>query len=205
MNWFSLIGVFQLLFYLLHDIIGSINYPGYNWIYQAVSDLTANDSPSRVIAGALSNTFAVFAIVSISMLCILIQKKENKLFRWGIYLFAIMTWISGIGYPLFPLSEGGYAGTFQDFMHLYVLTFAVVILSIVSLILIIIGGFKLKEDKKIIPIAAIFTLVLMFVGAIGSGFLIEKPGFGVFERFSTYSAVLFGSTLSIYGFTLETN
>ena len=39
----------------------------------------------------------------------------------------------------------------------------------------------------------------MFVGAVGSG-TVPKEVFGIFERFSTYSAVLFTSVLGIYGY-----
>ena len=28
-NWLSLSGVISIVFYLLHDIIGAMNYPGY--------------------------------------------------------------------------------------------------------------------------------------------------------------------------------
>ena len=29
-NWLALSGVISVIFYILHDIIGGINYPGYN-------------------------------------------------------------------------------------------------------------------------------------------------------------------------------
>jgi hypothetical protein len=42
----------------------------------------------------------------------------------------------------------------------------------------------------------------MFVGAVGSG-NVPKEIFGIFERFSTYSAVVFTAILGIYGFRKE--
>ncbi len=45
---------------------------------------------------------------------------------------------------MFPLTTSGYAGSFQDVMHM-ITTAAVVLLSIVSLVLIIIAGFKQKN------------------------------------------------------------
>ncbi|WP_160679779.1 hypothetical protein [Clostridium sp. C8-1-8] len=53
----------------------------------------------------------------------------NKPLRFGIYTFAIMSFISNVGYTLFKLSDSGYAGTFQDFMHVFVITALVVLLS----------------------------------------------------------------------------
>ena len=49
-----------------------------------------------------------------------------------------------IGYALFPLSSAGYDGSFQSFVHVYVLTILVVTLSIISLITIAVGAFKSK-------------------------------------------------------------
>ncbi|MGI6767708.1 MAG: DUF998 domain-containing protein [Bacilli bacterium] len=202
-NWFCLLGVFQLLFYLLHDVIGALNYPGYNWLNQAVSDLTSADAPSRFIAGSLSNIYALFSVLSMSMLSIIIQENKVRAIRIGIHLFTLMIWISAIGYTLFPLSKSGYAGTFQDIMHLYVITILVVLLSIISLVFIIVGGFKSQGKDKYLAITACLALIMMFVGAIGSGVLAGKKGFGILERFSTYSAVVFGSILSIYGFNVS--
>ena len=45
-RWALVFGLFSILFYFLHDIIGAQHYPGYEWMRQAVSDLTATDAPS---------------------------------------------------------------------------------------------------------------------------------------------------------------
>ena len=45
-KWTMILGIANAVFYLLHDIIGAMNYPGYKWMEQAVSDLTAEDSPA---------------------------------------------------------------------------------------------------------------------------------------------------------------
>ena len=37
-NWLCLSGVLSIVFYLLHDIIGAINYLGYNWLSQTVGE-----------------------------------------------------------------------------------------------------------------------------------------------------------------------
>lgn len=66
---------------------------------------------------------------------------KNKLLRVGIYLFAAMEWVSAVGFRMFPLSDSGYAGAWQDQMHL-ITTALVVALSITSLLVIIIAGVK---------------------------------------------------------------
>ena len=199
-NWLCLSGVIAAVFYLIHDIIGAANYPGYNWTSQAVSDLTATDAPSFAVARGLTTVYGILSCLCCALLCVLVQKSKKKSLRLGIYLFAIMNFISAIGYALFPLSSAGYDGSAQSFIHVFILTAAVVLLSIISLVLIATGAFKSK--KKLLGSLAIFALVLMFVGAVGSG-NVPKEIFGIFERFSTYSAVAFTAVLALYGFRAD--
>lgn len=199
-NWLCLCGVLSIVFYLLHDIIGAINYPGYNWMSQAVSDLTAVDAPSFVIASGFTTVYKILHCVALVLVCILV-KDERKSLRVGIYLYTIMGFVSSIGYALFPLSSAGYDGSVQSFIHVYVLTVLVVLLSIVSLTIIAIGSFK--SNYKLLGVLACVFLGLMFIGAIGSQ-IVPNEMFGIIERFSTYSAVIFNGILGIFGFMKNT-
>lgn len=190
---FCFSGIIGAVFYLLHDIVGALNYPGYQWMSQAVSDLTATDAPSYTIANGLSGIYGIMSVVCCLFVLVLVQRK-NRLTRIGIALFAVMEIVSAVGYSLFPLSSAGYDGSVQSFIHVYVVTVAVVLLSIVSLILIAIGA--KKDREKVLGAAAIIALVLMFAGSVGSG-AVPKEYFGVAERFSTYSAVVFTAVLGL--------
>ena len=198
-NWLCLSGVLSIIFYLLHDIVGAMNYPGYNWMSQAVSDLTATDAPSFVIASGFVTVYKILNCLCCALLCILLKNESKKTLRLGVYLFSIMNFISAMGYALFPLSSAGYDGSMQSFIHVYTLTALVVILSIISLVLIAIGSFKSKY--KLLGILAIISLVLMFIGVVASQ-NVDKSIFGIFERFSTYIVVIFTGILGIYGFKL---
>ena len=189
-------GILAVITYLLHDIIGACNYPGYRWMEQAVSDLTATDAPSFPIASGIITVHKILTCVCYAYLCFLV-KNETKLLRVGIYLFAVMHGISAFGYALFPLTGKGYDGSVQSFIHVYVLTALIVPLSIVSLILIAIGSFKGKY--RLLGILAIIALAAMFTGAVGSQNA-PKEYFGFLERFSTYSATVFTGVLAVYGF-----
>ncbi len=197
-NVLSLSGVISLIFYILHDYIGGLNYPGYHRFSQAVSDLTAASAPSFMIAHGLSSVYGLFACTCSILVCILIKDKGNKMLRGGIYLYGGMNWISAVGYSLFPLSNSGYSGSFQDIIHVYVVTVLVVLTSIVSLILITIGGMKSIEYRSLAIWSGVAFLCMLF-GAVGSG-LVVKEYFGLVERASTYSAVTFLAILGIYGF-----
>lgn len=108
---------------------------------QAVSDLSAANAPSLGLWNQLSAFYNVCEVVCATIVCIGIQGQKIRLLRTGIYLFAVMEWISAVGYRMFPLSDSGYAGAFQDIMHM-VITAIVVLLSIVSLSIIIAAGAK---------------------------------------------------------------
>ena len=198
-NWLALSGIFSIVFYLLHDIVGAMNYPGYNWMSQAVSDLTATDSPSFVIASGFVTVYKILSCLCSALLCILIKNEKKKSLRLGVYLFSIMNFISAIGYALFPLSSSGFDGSIQSIVHVYVLTAVVVLLSIISLIIIAVGSLKGENKHKLLGMIAMMSLVLMFIGTVGSQSA-PKEIFGIFERFSTYSAVIFTGILGLYGF-----
>ena len=195
-TWACVCGILSVVFYLLHDVIGAANYPGYQWTRQAVSDLTALDAPSFPIARALSGIHGIFTGICCAFLCVMLADTRKSL-RIGIYLFTAMHGVSAIGYSLFPLSGSGYDGSVQSFIHVYIVTVLVVMLSVVSLILIAAGSFR--EHRKALGIISLAALVCMFSGAAGSAIL-PKEIFGIAERFSTYSAVIFTGILGVYWF-----
>ena len=130
--------------------------------------------------------------------------QKTKLLRAGIYLFAVMEWISAVGYRMFPLSDSGYAGAFQDVMHM-VVTALVVLLSIVSLTVIIIAGAKREgRDCRSYGICAAVALCMMLVGAMGMK-IVPAAYFGVVERFSVFAATGFNAALGIHLFISKTN
>ncbi|MCI6736731.1 MAG: DUF998 domain-containing protein [Intestinibacter sp.] len=48
-NYLGLLGVVSLLSYTAAVIFSPSAYPGYNWMEQAVSDLSANNAPSKML------------------------------------------------------------------------------------------------------------------------------------------------------------
>jgi hypothetical protein len=197
-NWLSLSGLFAAVFYVLHVVLGTHNYPGYDWLKQAVSDLTAVDAPSYIIASRFTALYGALSCICCVILSLMLTNERSKLFKSGIYIYTLMNWISFIGYTLFPLSSSGFKGTIQDIMHFYVVTILVVLGSIGSLVLLIVGGLQ-KKNHQVIGICAIFTLASMFFGSIGIG-IMPKNYFGLVERFSVFSVVIFTGILGVWGF-----
>lgn len=194
-NWIGLLGVIALISYAAAVIFSPLDYPGYNWMKQAVSDLSAENAPSKMLWKQLAALYDKCTLVCLMAVCVFIKGKLNKPLRAGIYLFTVMSWISGIGYAMFPLSDSGNAGSFQDTMHVYVVTPLVVMLSIASLVVVMVGGFR-DRRWRYLAIGAAVALAMMFAGAIGSG-AVPKAYFGIAERFSVFAAVGFTAFLGL--------
>jgi hypothetical membrane protein len=190
-----LFGILSVILYFLHVILGGIFYEGYNPLAQAVSDLTALNSPSRNIARVFSLLYGICAVLFSIGFFVYLKNKINKIVTVSSFVFCLMNTISFFGYTFFPLSESGYAGTFQDKMHMIV-TVLVVLLTIVSLLLFYIGFLRTKEHKRI-GVISISALLILMAGAI----LIKitpKEYFGVAERINVYSIIIYTGILALW-------
>ncbi|MCL2839827.1 MAG: DUF998 domain-containing protein [Defluviitaleaceae bacterium] len=199
-HWCGLLGVVSFLSYAVAVIFAPSAYPGYDWMSQAVSDLSAANAPSLALWHQLSSLYGVAGIVCVMMVCVAIRGGQSKILQLEIYAFTVMFWVSTIGYAMFPLSEsGGTGATFQGTMHI-VVTALVVPLSISSFVLVMIGGYAKKRFVSLAVCASV-ALFLMLVGGIGIG-IAPSEYFGVFQRFSNLVSV--NGFLAVLGIFLLT-
>lgn len=199
-NWLGLTGIAAFISYALAVVISPSAFPEYNWMEQAVSDLSAESAPSRMLWNQISALYGVCSVVCGTCVSIFISERKvsTGLFRIGMHLFTVMNWISYVGYAMFPLSDSGKEiASFQEIMHM-VVTAAVVLLSIVSLVCLIITGFR-KGRIRGIGIWAVVALFMMMTGAIGQA-TVPPQYFGIVERFSVFAAVGFNAVRGLYLF-----
>ena len=199
-NWVGLLGVAALISYITAAYFCRAAFPGYNWMESAVSDLSAESAPSRMLWDKLSAVSTVGGIVCATCLAIYVSENKisSKLFRVGIYLFVIKSWISTIGYKMFALDDAGKdIGGFNEIMHMIVTAF-VVGLSIISLIILVVAGIKRKEVRGI-GIWAAIAFIMMLMGPVGMANF-PPEYFGIAERFSIYAALMFDAVLGLYLF-----
>lgn len=190
-------GVLSLLSYLAMVIFSPLAYPGYDWMRMAVSELSAVGAPSRELAAQLNSLFGPCGIVSVMAVCVAVAGCRTGKLRLGVYCFAAMEWLCMVGYSCFPwVSEADHL-IFQNVMHLAI-TVLVVLLSIVSLVLIAVSA--RKENLRSLGIWAGICLAAMLVGAVSTNALPQSV-FGIFERLSTISAVVFNAVLGWYLFS----
>ena len=199
-QWLGLTGVVALLSYTAAVVFSPHAYPGYNWMAQAVSDLSAETAPSRQLWNQLAAPYNICGVVCATCAALYVLQKQagTRLFRSGICLFMAMNWVSAVGYGMFPLADSGTKiASFQEIMHITV-TAAVVLLSIASLVCLIVAGCREKYARGI-GLWAAAALVLMLIGSIGTG-IVPPEYFGMVERFSVFAAVGFNTVLGMYLF-----
>lgn len=126
--------------------------------------------------------------------------KKNFMNYCGLLGVVALLSYTAAGYSMFPLNDSGYAGTFQDQMHILSTVF-VVLLSIVSLILLIIAGIK-DRAYRTYGIFAGNALGMMLVGALGMN-IVPKDYFGIVERFSVFAAVGYNAVLGVELFRMD--
>ena len=193
----GLLGVISLLSYSAFVFISPFFYPGYDWLSSAVSDLCAADAPSLSVANRLNALFGPCGVVSATAVWVASARNKSKLLKSGVSSFLIMEWVCYVGYELFPWVSGDSFSSFGNIMHLLV-TVLVVLFSILSMVLIALSG--RKSGIPSLSVWALSALLTMTIGAIGSG-LMPKAVFGLFERFSTFSTVIFNAILGLYLFS----
>ena len=199
-QWLGLTGLIALLSYTAAVLLSPLAYPGYDWMAQAVSDLSAETAPSKMLWNQLAAPYNICGVVCATCASVYVAeyKTASRLFRVGIYLFTIMNWVSAVGYGMFPLSDGGKEITsFQEGMHIAV-TALVVLLSIASLVVLIVAGCR-KAGVRGIGAWAAVALGMMLIGSVGTG-AAPPQYFGIVERFSVFAAVGFNAVLGLYLF-----
>lgn len=127
------------------------------------------------LANQLNALFGPCGLVSIMAVCAGAADCKSKVLKLGIYFFAAMEWACNVGYSLFPWVNGAPASNPRNAMHLAV-TVLVVVFSLVSLVLTVIGA--RMEQIKSLSIWAIVCLVAMLIGPMGTAFL-PKAVFGL--------------------------
>lgn len=87
-NYCGLLGVAAFISYTAAVVFSPLAYPGYNWMAQAVSDLSASNAPSLRLWNQLSSLYNVCTLVCAMMVCLGIQKKRNPAFKkWSLFIY----------------------------------------------------------------------------------------------------------------------
>lgn len=190
----GIFGVISLLSYTAMVVFSPLAYPGYDWLSMAVSELSAEGAPSRALANQLNALFGPCGLVSSMAVCVGVAGCRSGALKLGVYAFAAMEWVCNVGYELFPWVSDAPSSHPQNLLHLGV-TAAVVLLSLAALVLVAVGA--PREPVPSLRKWTLLCLAAMLLGPLGTA-LLPPSVFGLFERFSTFSAVVFNAVLGVY-------
>lgn len=103
-----LCGPLALVAFILVDIIGGFNFPGYIWSGQVIGDLNAVNAYSFIFAMIFAVIFLILTVFSVY--CVFKFYKGlnfNKLIKRGISLFVVAAIIFALGFTAFVQTEYG--------------------------------------------------------------------------------------------------
>ena len=182
-------GMLGTLMYVLHVVLGGILWKGYSHLMQPISDLTAQGAPNRELLTWITSAYGLFSLVFAFSAFMVVIKIGVKSLSIGFFLFFCMHIVS-FSYNFFPEDLPGTAMTFRGLMH-WIVTGAIVPLTIVSILMIGIG-FRKVEGFKGYSIYSIVTSIILFTAG-GTTVYILANGlsyFGLFERINIGSLQL---------------
>jgi hypothetical protein len=191
-------GIASSLLYVAVTILGAMQWQGYSWTSQSISELFALDAPSRSL---VATAFLAYGVLVIA-------------FGWGVWMAAganralriaggllIGYGVVGVPGPLFfsmhTMVRGAPGGAQRDILHI-ILTAVLVLLILLSI------GFGAAAFGKGFRLYSIGTLTLVVVfgalaGVQGGRMAANQPtpGMGIEERINIFGFLLWVVVLAI--------
>ena len=108
-------GLLSSLLYLLSDIVGALSYPDYDYVGQAISEMSAIGAPTADLLAPFYMLYSVlFALFGAG---VWFAAGRRPSLRWSAG-FIIALAALGIGWPLSPMNMRGHEPTLTDTTHL---------------------------------------------------------------------------------------
>jgi len=185
-------GILTALIWMGGDIMAALHYEGYNYPFQAISDLTAIGAPTRSFMTPLLNVFNVLKIGFALGIWMVAGRKRRLRIAAGL----LLAWgISDLAGNFFPLHPDEPLGSFANIMHSIFAGGLTVLLMLLSI------GFGADADGKWFCIYSYGTLLaLLLFGAVMAFWVsasLPKQWFGLLERINAYGDMLWMVVLSV--------
>jgi len=193
-------GIVSSVLWISTDIIAAMQYDGYSYINQSISELSAIGAPARPF---LAVTGIIYEMLLFAFrLGIFEEGGRKRALRFtGILLITHL--ILGLVSGFFPMNIRGTQMTISDTMH-------IIFYTAIPIIILFIIGFGASAKGKWFRIYSICTiLILLLFGAltgiagpsVADG--LPTPWLGIYERINVYGYMLWVMVLSIILFGTE--
>ncbi len=188
-------GILSSLLYVGTDILAAMQWEGYSYISQAVSELQAIGAPTRPLVVSLFTIYNVL-VIAFGLGTWATANRKRALRFTGILLIGYGI-VGQVALLFFPMHLRGAEGTISDTMHA---TFTIVIV-IFTLLSIGFGAVALGKRFRLYSVGTILILLLFGVLAGLHGPRIAAqlptPWFGVMERINIFASLLWVLVLAI--------
>lgn len=198
----TVFGMLAVIIYVFHVVLGGILWKGYSHFMQPISDLTAQGAPDGELLTKITSIYALFSLIFAVSAFILVRRLAVKALKIGFLLYIFMHVFSAL-YNFFPEDLKGSSMTFPGLMH-WIVTGAIVPLTIFSIVIIGIGLRKIDGFKGYFVYSIVTGIVIFTAGGLSVYVMAHNlGGFGLFERISIGSLQLWTFLVSLKMFSLD--
>ncbi len=188
-------GIFSSLLYIGTDILATLQYQGYSYSSQMVSELFALGAPTRLFVVRL---FLVYGLLVIAFgLGIWGSAGPHRSLR-VVAILLVAYGAIGLAGPFAPMHQRGTVTSMTDTMH-------IAVTGAISLLMLLAIGFGAAANGKGFRLYSIATIVLLIVGGGLAGLQGTKipkglptPGCGILERIDIYSTLVWVVVLAAF-------
>lgn len=113
-KWLLACGVLVAVVQILGDIFAAARYPGYSYVNQSVSELSAIGAPTRSITAVVGIAYEVLVLAFAVGVWLVAEKRELRITAIILGIFALNAWLWGF----FPMQQRGSQMTFTDYAHI---------------------------------------------------------------------------------------
>ena len=188
-------GILSSLLYVATDILGGLQYDGYSFTSQAISELMAVGAPSEAFVDPL---FLIYGVLAVAFGVGVIREGAGRRRLLIVGTLLVAYGIIGFAGPIFfEMSQRGAGDPGSDLWHI-VLTGILVLLLLLA---VGIGAFAFATRFRAYSFATLLTV--MVFGALSIPFAARlaagqpTPGFGIIERIHVYAFLLWVSVFAV--------
>ena len=189
-------GIVGSLLYTVTDILAGLQYPGYSFTAQAISELFAIDAPT---SGLVVPIFTLSSLLTLAFAVgVWLSSGRSRALRLAALMFVGNAVNGLVLWNVFPMHMRGAEATFTDTMHIILAGVGVVfILAAVCIVAVAYGSWlRLYSIVTILILLVPGAVVFVYVPELALGQ--PTPWVGLTERISTYSYFVWQAAFIIH-------
>lgn len=188
-------GILSSLLYVGTDILAGMQWEGYSYTSQAVSELMAIGAPTRPLVISLFGIYTVL-VIAFGLGVWGTDTRRRALRITGVLLvgYGLVGYVTGL---FFPMHLRGAEGTISDTMH-------IIGTIVMSLFLLLSMGFGATAHGKRFRLYSIGTILILLLFGAWTGLdgprvaaQLPTPWLGVKERINIYASMLWVLVLAV--------